>query len=178
MGDGTTSDSTVPVSVTGLTGATAIAAGSAHTCALITGGTVKCWGDNETGQLGNGTTGNFDVPVSVTGLTGVTAIAAGWFHTAASSTFGPNNHGPEIKALLAADQYDEALAACRASGYDKNNFYIYTNTSRFDVATPFRFLILPTARVLQLLSTEDPRLISRDAILPECTTTQAIAPFV
>ena len=100
------------------------------------------------------------------------------FHTAASSTFGPNNHGPEIKALLAADQYDEALAACRASGYDKNNFYIYTNTSRFDVATPFRFLILPTARVLQLLSTEDPRLISRDAILPECTTTQAIAPFV
>ena len=88
LGNGTTSTSppygsTVPVSVTGLTGATAIAAGSAHTCALITGGTVKCWGGNGYGELGDGTTTDSTVPVSVTGLTGATAISTGDSHTCA-----------------------------------------------------------------------------------------------
>jgi alpha-tubulin suppressor-like RCC1 family protein len=33
--------------------ATKIALGSYHTCAIVTGGDVKCWGNNEKGQLGN-----------------------------------------------------------------------------------------------------------------------------
>lgn len=36
--------------------AKAIAAGQAHTCAILDDGTVKCWGENSKGQLGDGDT--------------------------------------------------------------------------------------------------------------------------
>ena len=88
LGDGTSTDSWTPVSVSGLTGVTQISAGSRHTCALLTGGTVKCWGYNAYGQLGNGTTTDSSTPVSVSGISGVTQISAGGYHTCALLTGG------------------------------------------------------------------------------------------
>ena len=84
LGNGTTTlSSAVPVIVSGVSGAAAIAAGYSHTCATVAGGAVTCWGSNYDGELGNGTYTGSLVPVSVTGLTGATAIASGVYHTCA-----------------------------------------------------------------------------------------------
>ncbi|MGC9347776.1 MAG: hypothetical protein ACP5JG_06530 [Anaerolineae bacterium] len=90
LGDGTAETRHTPVDVQGLSaGVRDVAAGYYHSCALTTGGDVKCWGRNDYGQLGNGTTENSTTPVNVTGLnTGVVAIITGYFHTCALTEQG------------------------------------------------------------------------------------------
>lgn len=78
LGNGTTTDSTTPVMVSGITGATAIQIRGSNACAIVTGGAVKCWGENTAGQLGNGTTTTLSsVPVDVVGITGAVQVITG-----------------------------------------------------------------------------------------------------
>jgi cysteine-rich repeat protein len=69
--------------------ATAIAAGGSHTCAILEGGAVRCWGNGESGRLGYGNTESIgddedpeaagDVPLG----SAAEAISAGGSHTCA-----------------------------------------------------------------------------------------------
>ncbi|MEV6978767.1 hypothetical protein [Kitasatospora sp. NPDC093806] len=101
LGDGTTTDRTLPVwvcatgasapcetSATILGGVTAIASGQGHTLALRSDGTLRSWGINGYGQLGDGTSTDRSTPVRVcagnatapcdTFQSGIGAIAAGF----------------------------------------------------------------------------------------------------
>ena len=49
-------------------GVIAIAAGDNHTCVVLSGGSVDCWGSNSNGQLGTGDTNDRLTPTPVMGL--------------------------------------------------------------------------------------------------------------
>jgi alpha-tubulin suppressor-like RCC1 family protein len=83
-------ESLVPVDVTGLgAAATAVTAGVYFSCAIVSGGGVKCWGRNDQGQLGNNTLSDSTSPVDVIGLDGVAVqITAGSAHACAVTSTG------------------------------------------------------------------------------------------
>jgi alpha-tubulin suppressor-like RCC1 family protein len=84
--------SATPVPVSGISDAVGVSGGQEHACAVLAGGTVECWGDNQVGELGEGTdTGPTQcgpypcsrVPVPVSGITNAIAVSAGEYHTCA-----------------------------------------------------------------------------------------------
>jgi alpha-tubulin suppressor-like RCC1 family protein len=88
LGDGTSGNGTnsdVPLGVSGLDAdVQQIATGTSDTCAILIGGDLKCWGENQDGELGVGNTTNQDLPTQSTGLAeGVTQVTLGQSHSCA-----------------------------------------------------------------------------------------------
>jgi len=83
LGDGTTINRHVPVSVQGIVDAASLSAGWGQTCAILEGGELTCWGWNASGQLGDGTTIDRLMPVSVQGLAGARWVDSGGRFTCA-----------------------------------------------------------------------------------------------
>ena len=88
LGNSSLMNSSMPVSVGGITGAIAVNSGYKHTCAVFPAGAVSCWGTGDVGELGNGTLMGSSTPVSVTGLSGVASSSSGAAHTCAALTSG------------------------------------------------------------------------------------------
>ena len=108
-----------------------LAAGGAHTCALLDGGAVRCWGLNQVGQLGHGTT-DATTPKRLPSVAGdvrvggrVVQVVAGKQHTCARldsgrvRCWGDNTLGqlgyPGVRSVgdqkLPADVGDVAVGA-------------------------------------------------------------------
>jgi alpha-tubulin suppressor-like RCC1 family protein len=70
IGDGASTWRQLPVDVmvdatTPISNLTDVAMGSFHSCAVLSGGSLKCWGTNSVGQVGDGTTVTRVSPVDV-----------------------------------------------------------------------------------------------------------------
>ena len=116
LGDGTTTNRSVPVAVNTAAGVSAlagktvvaVAAGNNHSLALCSDGTVAGWGDNYYGLLGDGSSYNTrSVPVAVNTTAGVSALA-----------------GKKVVAVAAGEKHSLALCSdgtVAAWGYDNSS---------------------------------------------------------
>jgi len=82
LGNGTTGVTTsvtvgsTPVAVKGISSAKAVSTSGFHACALLSGGSLRCWGDGAFGQLGNGTNQTNSMPVAVKGISTAKALSS------------------------------------------------------------------------------------------------------
>lgn len=105
LGNGSTVDRTLPVTVSGLTAPTKLSAGFMHNLAFTSDGKAAAWGWNILGQLGDATTTDRLTAVEVKNLTAVSSVSAGLFHSSAAGRF--DTAKPVL--TLPADITDEAV---------------------------------------------------------------------
>jgi hypothetical protein len=74
LGDGTTTQRTIPTRIGTDKDWKQVACGSSHTVAIKQDGSLWAWGNNGNGQLGDGTTSKKTTPTKITSLSQVKAL--------------------------------------------------------------------------------------------------------
>ncbi len=113
-----------PVAVSGLSDVVDVTAGLFHTCAVLSSGEARCWGENNFGRLGDGDAAgdiNRSTPVVVSAITDAVTIEAGRAQTCAVraggalSCWGDNREagalgiGSLIGQATPAQSFDEGV---------------------------------------------------------------------
>jgi alpha-tubulin suppressor-like RCC1 family protein len=88
LGNNSVANKSSPVQVGALINWSQVSAGSSHTAAVTTEGTLFTWGYNFGGRLGDNTVVAKSSPVQVGALTNWSQVSAGSFHTACVTTAG------------------------------------------------------------------------------------------
>ncbi len=120
LGDGNNKVSLAPVVVKGISNATQLSVADRNGCALLEGGSVKCWGDNEYAQVGDGTTTTALEPKAVKNLSNVTQVATSSRHSCALlkdktvKCWGANNKGQLGVAIADTPDFCSSVACSKA----------------------------------------------------------------
>lgn len=133
LGNSSIAESHTPVAVTGLVAGTvlAISVGVAHSCAVVSGGTVQCWGYNSDGQLGNNTnvSTNANPPVTVSNIaSGASKVAAGGYHTCAIVGGAMQCWGYNVYGTLGNGQTQDSFVPVAVTGLTAGVTAIATGT--------------------------------------------------
>lgn len=122
LGDGRIGDQLLPAINDDVANLGTVAAGGAHSCAAAADGqSVRCWGDNELGQLGTGNNLPQDGPVVALGVSDVGGVAVGdghscvWHDAGGVSCWGGNDAG---QLGVSADDFRLRPAPTRVAGLD------------------------------------------------------------
>lgn len=93
-------------------GAAQMAIGMWHTCARMTSGELRCWGNNSSGQLGDGSRAERRAPVTSLMADAGTSIALGASHSCATTTTGGVKcWGSNFQGQLGIGRRDNRLPA-------------------------------------------------------------------
>lgn len=88
LGNGSTTDSSLPVVPAGGHSFTSISAGDGYTCGTTNAGQLLCWGINNNGQLGNNSFAPSTVPTPAALPGSAVLVSAGRLHTCATTQGG------------------------------------------------------------------------------------------
>lgn len=95
----------------------AVSVGSHHTCGIVAGGELLCWGRNARGELGDSTTENRPLPTPVRADLLFTDVAAGFDHTCALTDAGEAYcWGSNLSGQIGDGTNDDSTVPKRVAG--------------------------------------------------------------